>query len=461
MTVSFIDSLVADYNLYQKSLFEKAPKTKSDDAHEKVKEMVAAFLREKEKSATEVHVAKGLQTKVQPITLANAVPLLNLTLTCHYWDNVERILRAFEARLSPLVCSKNEIEKIYYLGEMLLQGLLKNETGLHLVIAPQNQLDKLEYIIRHDIIKEGVFTAWRFLWETDSKDLLFDEFAALMQKHLLSMDRVSAPKHDWTYDLFRILSLFEIETVFAKLSTKPWLQMAEILKKLKSLPIAHIGFIEKRYAIDEEVQKMDCYNFKCLVEMVIEHLKKEPTSSKDKEAFLEKLHALQESLKKTKSFSLALKQIREAFSAVALRIKEPNHSSLIAAQYILSCRLLAQDPRRFEIQDHAHYPEKKAIWRVARFSPTRFCCHKGPGMLPQDLSNYSIVIAAADSFPSNISGTVRSIQLYGFEKSQPTEWKKMVAVLERIKQESRQEPLIASYCETADPLLHGYLTTRL
>lgn len=461
MTVSFIDSLVADYNFFQKSLFEKAPKTKSDDSQEKVKELIAAFVRRDGNPEAQVHVAKDSLEKDFHISLKNAIPLLNLTLTSQYWDNVERIMRAFEARLCPLVCSENEVEKIYYLGEMLLQGLLKNESGLHLVIAPQSEMKKLEYIIRHDVIKEGVFTAWRFLWEADDKEATFDEFALQMRKHFMSMDRFSAPKDAWTYDLLRILSLFEIEIVFANLSSKPWLQMADILKKLKSLPVAHVSFVEKNYAIDEEVQKLDCCCFEVIVGLVIEHLKKLPTTSKDKEAFLEKLHVLHASLKKAKSVIFCLKEIREAFSAVVLHVKDPSHNALIAAQFILSCRLLAQDPRRFEIQDHAHYPEAKALWRVARFSPMRFYCHKRSGLLPQDLTNYAVVIASPDSFPISISGTVRSIQLFGFEKSQPTEWKKMLSVLERVKRGSKVTPLVASYCETSDPHLHGYLTTRL
>lgn len=478
----FIDFLVKEYNCYQKGLLEQKeskPKEQSVTAvangilskphdtpilpkpatppidkpfsivhgealHNRVRKMVKTLPIE----------ASDIQVKPETKRKHGEVPaILNLNLYEYYWNDVWSIQRAHETGQVPLIRSSHPIEKIFLLGEMVMQSVTHHEAGLHLVIASDGLIRETESILFQEILPEAVLTAWMLLKYTDNESTIFDQFAAHFHNYFETHDKHNDFEKKWVFSLFRVLSLFTTETVQTKLPVSKLLKN-DLFARLKATSLRHIKWIpeQNRLGDDEGIMCHDIYDTAKAI-----HSLQEPGSP-----FALKLTAVLELAKDESDPRKLLDALRECYEVVTPRLRDPSHFPIVLGHYLLSACLLTCDGRRFMLSDDANYPDIEALKRLCTFSPKQVHCHLWPTPLPEPFLTTSktknVVLLTLPHCVETLdlktlSQPIRSIQVIGNNKSHPTEWNKLIACAEQLIKQNSQlhptspRPFVASYLE--------------
>lgn len=475
----FIDFLVTEYNSYQNGLFEqkerkpKEPRVTSvakgildkpqyvpllprppapvvnkpfsiacgEVLQNRVRKMVKTMPIE----ASDIQILPKIPQKPDDVPA-----ILNLNLYEYYWNDVWNILRLHQAGQASLIRSSHQVEKIFILGEVLMQSVLQNESGLHLVIASDGLIRETESILFQEIFPEAVLTAWMLLKYTDNESAIFDQFADHFHTYFGTHNKINDNEKKWIFSLFRVLSLFTTETVQAKLPGSKLLN-ADLLARLKAIALRHIKWIpdQNRLGDDDGIMCLDIHDTAKAL-----HALQEPNSP-----FALKLATVVEMAKKERDPRMLLCALRECYEVVTPKLREPTHFPIVLGHYLLSATLLTCDGRRFMLHDDANYPDIAALQRIGTFSPKQVHCHLWPGPLPEPFlaasKTKNVVLLALPHCLEKLelSQPIRSIQVIGYNKSHPDEWSKLVAGAEQLIRQNSQlhptspKPLVANYLE--------------
>lgn len=496
--VSFIDFLSTEYIICQNRLYDDAaaflPNVQNDifspfpeatsslkpttdivtyeSSAKKIEKRTLPFTRLHSDFSISVPVENRL--KVRACRDEYCIGILNLNLSPAGWENVEKMLSGYDQKLDPIVSSSCELEKMAILGEVLLQEFLSPQVGIHLVIAPKRVVAEMRQTLLYEIFSEGMFTCWQIAKETKEAPRYFDRLSEQLDRALHKKDAQKADDKNWVSSLFRLFALFSFDMVQESLR-KHKLITVDFLRKLKTVTQKHLAKIDKHIQYDEE-EDMLYEEIASVAESILKLLPETSAASSqqsDLALFRQKIFALSHMPEQMSSLKALARHVQDCYEVVSPKIRETAHSMIIVGHYLLAVSILALDPRRWSIQDRANYPEFSMLEPLLWLSPAQLMVFDEQKQFAgQDKTKHIVIFAAAESMPSVDVATLlpmplRSLHLYGYEKSHRAEWQEIVTAADRLKTEAirlyPQEPLFnrARYCETADPFFHGFVTEKI
>jgi len=458
--ISFIDSILLEYNAFQRVLYDDKSLMNEDDrvkrvakrklAQEnlpvnatlvhRVKKMAGTLTAEN--SDLSVLIKKERKALLGPLNADFA--LFNLNLSYYLWGAVEKLFRARDKSFPALVTSSNNGEKLALLGEMLLQEFVTHEPGLHLVIASTFAIRQMRDTLLREVFSEGLFVSWRVLGMRSKVPASLAASYCQRLHHLLShQHKVKAYSDEWICTFLKAVANLECDEVLPHFIKMPipngW------LLTLKKRVLEHVINLKDLIEKPEELRRV-CDEISHAAEAVLEIL--------EKSRFCRKVKLLAEQANIETYPQNLYKPIEECFEAVG------KHDTMVGL-IILSGRLLSIDPRRWEIRDVALYPKDSALYRLAKFSPEQFICHATEEPIQGVLSSISkadstVVLALPraliDLDLAKLALPLRSLHIFGYESTLPIEWSEIANIAMNLQTVCNPSFI---YCETSDSSVHN------
>ena len=469
--VNFLNSILDEYRTCQALLNSAPPPVSRKRAHQGTNSDLSSRKIHKNAMSELTRETSEIELYVRPdkIELLPAQreheSIFFLNLPIHLTNTVERLKGIYLMRLHPVIKAQSEVEKIVILGEMLLQSMVSQKWGLHLVIAPKQIIPKMAKILTNEVMAEGMHTAWvlseRSIDSTSRLKTLTDIFKSV---HWMQKQKKLDPEYFKRF--LCLLDLFDPQAIMGYVHAMDLLH-ADVLRKLCAFATSHLQTIDSYIQFsDEEVHDE-------IQEAIKKAVKILPTGlNETASTFKQQLDVISKALEEKKPLGEISKLFYAAYHSVKLALRDHAHYLTIVSQIILTAALLRIDPRRFPVQDFSAYPSYEHYSHLLNFTPQQIRAHDSNDQLPQELfMPYKdvILLTTADSLKNFDLATVAtaqqplvSLQIY----SEPAECKQMVAVAKQINSQALERypqappPYLAIYCEERDSLLKDYITSR-
>jgi len=412
-------------------------------------------------STLQICIKKELLAKTPSLTGKRNLFFLNMPL--ELFESAERLKQLYFKRMIPLVTSQSDAEKISLLGEMLLQTIVSHDFGLHLVIAPREIIPRMSKILLHEVLMEGMNTAWTLANLEDTEEANFRPFWELFFKTFSSRKGYNNIDDEWIMGLLRLWKQFplayEQEMAFKKnLLNKSFINHLQDFVRSHLETISDYMFLET----DDDIVLQETED---ALKMALEFFPTEEVNP-----YKQKLQQALDYLENGNSMEKLSQLIADCYQAVSVSIRDEAHFPIIWSQFVLAVNLLGIDPRRWPIETREGYPAGKNLEPLMQFLPTQFYAHTldtppYAGLFSGMSNKNCLLIAPADAVErldlQTFSQPLVSIQLYGYEKSRPEEWNKIVIAATKIRHNyallfpEAPFPYMAFYCEGSEFKFHG------
>lgn len=468
----FIDSLVAEYKANQATLTKshEAPPAvfKQPAKKQKTQVSVAPVVQQMLESMVKGNFELAIHVKAEkkselPTTYEEDPAIFYLNLPLPLWDTIGQLKQIYSRRITPLITSQRQVEKIAALGELLLQGFLFQEPGTHLVVAPSSTIPTLRHLLALEVFPRGMKTAWT-LWNEGKSDDQNTRFALFSERMLYASAKCSSDK---AYDdglvasILSFMDFFSAGVVHDGAKDKQWLT-GNVFRKLHTLAKSHLEKIA-HYVNEGEDEHLVLGDLEEAVEKVLRYLPDDPIPLLN--LFKVNLKATSKAIEdEAVSFSQVLEATLLCYQNLLLTPADSQHYPLIIGHYLLTAALLDIDPRKWPIQKRENYPQHEHYCRLLSFSELQIEAARDK----QALSHYnrdwfssksSVLITTPEALEQiRLQRSIRSIHFFDLPSlSKTATLGQMLLTNQAQKYPKDPCPLSAIYCSAIDQIKNGYI----
>lgn len=469
----FIDSLVAEYKANQKALLtthqappsafvrpakkQKAPSTVANVAQQMLESLVHG-------NFTLAIQVKAEKKPLLPTQYEEEPAYFYLNLPHPLWESVGQLKQIYSQKITPLITSQHQAEKIVALGELLLQGFVSQPPGTHLVVAPSSSIPTLHHLLTLEVFPRGMKTAWE-LWnqvKPIDQNRRFEIFSELMQCACAKSSKDMAFDDSSIAAILSLMNSISAGVVHEQAKNKPWFT-ANLLKKLHPLTKTHLEKINRYVELGEDESL--AFGDVCeAIDKVLRYLPDDPLPLLV--TFKANLNNLSKAIDDPNiSLSQLNKGVLDCYVEPFLASNEPSHYPLIIAHYLLTAAILDSDPRKWPIQRQESYPKFEQYSRLLFFSEHQVQCARDKETLShftQDSfsnSKSTVLITTAEALEQiPLERTIRSIHFFDIPSLTKTATLGQRLITSQAQKYPQDPcPLSAIYCSAIDQIKNGYI----